>query len=120
MKTRLGSRIFYRRAFGDYSQRHVLQRSQRGVTEMRKLAFGALFVGLVAIVAVACGGSDNNTKKVKLIDSGSGSGSDVCNVLTQTGCDTGQMCTWIVDMADMTSSVGHIGCAPAGTKATDA
>jgi len=84
---------------------------------MRKLAFGALFVGLVA----ACGGSSSSNKKsVVLIGSGSGSGGDVCNVLTQTGCDTGQMCTWIVDMADMTSSVGHIGCAPAGTKATDA
>ena len=42
----------------------------------------------------------------------------VCNVLMQTGCEVGQQCTWIVDMASMTSSVGHIGCAPAGTMTT--
>ena len=41
-----------------------------------------------------------------------------CNVLTQAGCSVGEECTWIIDMADMTSSVGHIGCAPAGTIAT--
>src|SRR5882724_5305016 len=109
--------MFYRRVFGAHSQRHELQRSQRGVWKMRTLAFGALFAGLVA----ACGGNGTTGKKVTLVDSGSGGDAgDVCNVLTQAGCNTGEMCTWIVDMADMTSSVGHIGCAPAGTKATDA
>lgn len=83
---------------------------------MRTLAFGALFVGLIA----ACGGGSNGGKKVTLVDSGSGSGGDLCNVLMQTGCASNEMCTWIVDSADMTTSVGHIGCAPAGTMAVDA
>src|SRR5207253_4188864 len=39
-----------------------------------------------------------------------------CNVLTQTGCNAGQKCTWIIDQA--TPSVGHIGCAPNGSVAT--
>ena len=84
---------------------------------MRTLAFGALFAGLIA----ACGGNGTTGKKVVLVDGPPGDGSDqICNVLTQTGCASGQMCTWIVDSADMTMSVGHIGCAPEGNKATDA
>jgi hypothetical protein len=55
-----------------------------------------------------------------LVDSGSGDGNDVCNVLTQTGCASGEKCTWIIDMADSTSSVGHIGCAPDGAAAVGA
>jgi hypothetical protein len=41
---------------------------------------------------------------------------DLCNPLTQTGCASGEKCTWIVDAADATSSVGHIGCAPTGPR----
>jgi hypothetical protein len=72
-----------------------------------KLAFGALFVGLVA-----CGGKSNNHP---IIDGPPGGGSDAgptaCNVLTQMGCDPGQKCTWIED----TMTLGHVGCAPDGT-----
>jgi hypothetical protein len=39
--------------------------------------------------------------------------SGVCNPLTQTGCASGDKCTWIVD--DAASATGHVGCAPAGT-----
>jgi hypothetical protein len=83
---------------------------------MRTLAFGALFVGLIA----ACGGGGSSGKKVTLVDSGSGSGNEACNVLAQTGCATGQKCTWIIDQADTSSSTGHIGCAPAGAMAVGA
>jgi len=43
----------------------------------------------------------------------------VCNPLTQTGCNTGEKCTWIVD-AVSPQYVGHIGCAPDGAVAVDA
>jgi hypothetical protein len=77
---------------------------------MRKLAFGALFVGLLA----ACPG-----KKIKIVDGPTVDGPSVCNVLMQTGCTTGQKCTWIED--DMSSPpLGHIGCAPNGTMARGA
>jgi hypothetical protein len=59
-----------------------------------------------------------------VVDAGSGSNPDVgfCNVLTQTGCYTGEQCTWLIDEIDPTTlePIGHIGCAPAGNKATDA
>jgi hypothetical protein len=34
-----------------------------------------------------------------------------CNVLTQTGCNVGEKCTWIHDV-DLPDPIGHIGCAP--------
>ena len=74
---------------------------------MKKLALGALFVGLTA-----CGGGGNSS--VNLIDSaggGDGSGS-ICNPLTQTGCSTGEKCTWINDQDN--PPIGHVGCAPEG------
>src|SRR5438552_18767217 len=100
MATPIGSRIFYRRAFRDYSQRHELQRqTMRGVAQMKKLAFGALFVGLM----VACGGNSNSKSNKTITLDGIGSGTDasvlICNPLTQTGCTTGQKCTWVTDQA---------------------
>ncbi|CAN5240954.1 hypothetical protein BH11MYX1_BH11MYX1_42690 [soil metagenome] len=84
---------------------------------MQKLALGA-FVGFL----VACGGGSDS--KIHIVDSaGSGSGSDnACNPLTQTGCNTGEMCTWIYDLvsADGTNILGHVGCAPDGDKAVSA
>ena len=78
------------------------------LSKINTLAFGALFVGLMA----ACGGGNGKPKIVDAPtgDSGSGSG-DACNVLTQMGCDTGQKCTWVED----TMTLGHVGCAPDGT-----
>ena len=77
---------------------------------MKKLAFGALFVGLALI---ACGGGSNNNG-IHIVDGGSGdAGTAVCNVLTQTGCSTGQKCTWIED----STTLGHVGCAANGTVA---
>ena len=74
---------------------------------MKKLALGALFVGLAA-----CGGG-SNSNSVNLIDaSGDGGGGMACNPLTQTGCDAGQKCTWINDQDN--PPIGHVGCAPEG------
>jgi|GEM_PF-2549022 len=85
---------------------------------MQKLALGALCAALL----VACGNSSDN--KVHIVtDSGSGSGSGAaCNVLAQTGCNTGEKCTWIYDLvsADGTNILGHVGCAPDGDKAVHA
>ena len=77
---------------------------------MKKLAFGALFVGLL----VACGGGDDN--KIKLVDTNTVDTPSVCNPLTQAGCMAGEKCTWLLD-ALMPQYVGHVGCAPDGTAA---
>ena len=81
-----------------------------------KLALCAVFTALV----VACGGSSES--KVHIVtDSGSGSDS-TCNPLAQTGCNTGEKCTWVYDLvsADGTNVLGHVGCAPEGDKAVGA
>jgi hypothetical protein len=82
---------------------------------MQKLALSA-FVALL----VACSGNSNN--KVHIVTD-SGSGSDAtCNPLAQTGCNTGEKCTWVYDLvsADGTNVLGHVGCAPDGDKAVGA
>lgn len=44
-----------------------------------------------------------------------------CNPLTQTGCKTGQKCTWLIDEIDAATleAFGHTGCAPVGSNSTD-
>lgn len=44
---------------------------------------------------------------------------DLCNPLTQVGCNPPDKCTWIID-ATAPQYVGHIGCAPDGTVAEGA
>ncbi len=39
-----------------------------------------------------------------------------CNLLTQSGCERGQRCTWVVDNL-ATPPLGHIGCVPIGSAA---
>lgn len=81
---------------------------------MRKLALGALVVGLLA----ACGSSKSPI--IHLDGSGSttgdGSGTDTpkCNILTQTGCNAGEKCSW-VHLATMPTAVSDVECAPDGT-----
>src|SRR5262245_38931909 len=82
-------------------------------TNMKQLVFGAL-----AGFLVACGGGGGNNP-IHVIDSGSGGSDMTCNVLTQTGCNAGEKCTWIHDQTNPTP-LGHIGCAPDGTAATGA
>jgi len=74
---------------------------------MMKPALGALLVGLMA-----CGGGGGSNSTVIVTDGSTGgdSGPGVCNPLTQTGCNTGEKCTWINDQDD--PPIGHVGCAP--------
>lgn len=82
---------------------------------MKKLALGALLIGLLA----ACGGGDEKNGKIKPLDSGvDGTGPMVCNPLTQAGCAANEKCTWLID-ATMPQYVGHVGCAPDGDVAVD-
>ena len=83
---------------------------------MKKLAFAALLVGLVAC--------DGEKKKVILVDAPPETG--VCNPIMQTGCNPGQKCNWIYDQVETPAMpdvmrVGHIGCEdiPASPIATD-
>lgn len=71
---------------------------------MKNLILGAAAVALAA----ACGGGG----KPQLLDA-SIDAQFACNPVAQTGCKTGEKCTWIVDIdATMTSNeIGHIGCA---------
>src|SRR5688572_20739547 len=73
---------------------------------MKKLALGLMLVGLL----VACGGED---KKVMVVPQDA---TATCNPLLNTGCPSGQKCTWLLD-ALMPNYVGHIGCAPDGAVA---
>jgi hypothetical protein len=82
----------------------------RGIAHMKQLAFGALIVGLLA-----CSGGTK--KPIKIVDAPGSDGGDVCNPLTQTGCASGEKCTWIIDMAPPNFS-GHVGCAPDGAMQT--
>lgn len=79
---------------------------------MKQLALGALLVGFL----VACGGGDSNGK-IKLPDASTVDTPTQCNPLTQAGCAAGEKCTWIIDVATADQYVGHLGCAPDGTKA---
>ena len=89
-------------------------------------------VGLMAALA-ACGGGKNNNDNsdISLPDSSTaphkdgGGGSDDggtppgCQVLTQTGCNTGEKCTWVLSTDDTATDpgLGAIACAPNGTVA---
>jgi len=74
---------------------------------MKHLALGACLVIWIA----ACGGGG----KPQLLDSGVDA-LLACNPVAQTGCKTGEKCTWIVDLDAMgnTDEIGHVGCAPVG------
>ena len=96
------------RAVTDIPEQRVMKESF-----MKKLA-----LGLLIVLVAACGGKKD---QVIIIDSSNGGGSDsgtadACNVLAQTGCATGQKCSWIHD-ATTPVPLGHVGCAPNGTAA---
>src|ERR1700733_2876677 len=84
---------------------------------MKKLVLGALFVGLAA-----CSSKSSNGPIVIIDSAGGDSSSAACNVLTQTGCTTGEKCTWLEDSAGSGTepALGHLGWAPGGTAATGA
>lgn len=85
-------------------------------------------VGFVAALAACGGGGSNNdvTDVMVKVDSGSNMGSAdsmmplACQVLTQTGCMSGEKCTWVLstdDGSDGSPGLGAIACAPNGTVA---
>lgn len=82
---------------------------------MRKLAFGALMIGLLSAVA-ACGGGNGGDDVVLIDGSAIDTPSGVCDPIAQTGCATGEKCTWIT--IDSTNDLGNLGCAPDGAAAT--
>jgi hypothetical protein len=88
---------------------------------MKNLVLGVLLIGLAA----GCSGSSSDPPK--LLDAGADPVN--CDPIAQTGCASGEKCTWIVDVnADAvagTDQVGHTGCAavgatPLGGDCTDA
>jgi len=94
---------------------------------MKKLALGSI---LVAVAIMGCSSSKKKTPIVTgddTTDAGDDDGGTpidgiepaACNVLTQTGCNANEKCTWFED--DMSDPpIGHIGCAPNGDKAIGA
>jgi len=95
---------------------------------MKKLALGSI---LVAVAIMGCSSSkkkpmivgDDDTVDAGPADDDGGTPVDApdaaCNVLTQTGCNAGEKCTWFED--DMSDPpIGHIACAPDGDKAIGA
>ncbi|MCE9573346.1 MAG: hypothetical protein K8W52_09330 [Deltaproteobacteria bacterium] len=87
---------------------------------MKKLAFGALFIGLLT---AACGGGSSSNADAKIIVTADAAQPDgsvaACNVTAQTGCDPGEKCTWIRVAASTTQQLGQLGCVPDGTVALD-
>jgi len=83
---------------------------------MKNLAFGAL----LAAGLIACGGNKNNPTDtiINFPEAGDNDGG-ACDPLAQTGCASGEKCTWIWDQRDSTAELGHIGCVMAGTVAAD-
>ena len=82
---------------------------------MRNVAFGALLAGFL----VACGGSSksNPDTSVQVIDASIDGGGGACDPVAQTGCDTGQKCTWVRIQASATEQVGTLECVMDGTVA---
>jgi hypothetical protein len=76
---------------------------------MKTLAFAALFVGATGLLA--CGGDDDS---VHFADAGI-DGGGTCNPVTQTGCDTGQKCSWLVVSDE--PFLGRTACVTDGTVA---
>jgi hypothetical protein len=57
------------------------------------LAFVAIFVGATALAA--CGGGGDDDDDVNFVDAGDDV-AEACNPVSQTGCEAGEKCTWVV------------------------
>lgn len=110
---------------------------ERALSYARGFSYaGAMRSVWIVVVLAACGGNGKNNKSV-VVDSGVDDSMQIdapsttcrtapvdfrhhaCNPLTQTGCNAGEKCTWLMD-ASTPQYVGHIGCAPDGTAALGA
>jgi hypothetical protein len=83
---------------------------------MKKLAFGALLAGAFALAACGDDAEQADARVIipptdAAIDSPVAPGA--CNPVAQTGCATGEKCTWLDETADL----GRIACVPDGTAA---
>lgn len=79
---------------------------------MKNVALGAILIGLLA----ACGGGDDGDDVTIDPDANTGgpdAASAACNPVSQTGCATGEKCTWI----EISDTLGKIGCVADGTVA---
>lgn len=79
---------------------------------MKKVLLLCALIGLGA----CGGGSSSPDAKIVVTDSSTDSGGDVCNPLANTGCPTGEKCSWIIDTFNGNDAIGHIGCVADGGK----
>jgi hypothetical protein len=78
---------------------------------MRNIAIGALLAGLL----VACGKSSSHPDgPIIMTDDAPAAG---CDPVAQTGCETGQKCTWVRLQANTTTQTGIKACVPDGSVA---
>ena len=79
-------------------------------------------LGVVFLVVAACGSNNDDPTDARPIFIDAAVDAPVgCNLLTQTGCDVGEKCTWIRVSAGPSDAeqLGQPGCAPDGTVALD-
>jgi hypothetical protein len=80
-------------------------------------------LGIVVLVVAACGNGGGQPDGPIVIDAVSIDGPPpICNLLTQSGCNVGEKCTWIRVSAGPSDAeqLGQVGCAPDGAAALDA
>lgn len=74
---------------------------------MKTLASAALFLGAFGLAA--CGGDDGPS----FVDGGGGDARQVCNPVTQQGCESGEKCASLIESADPV--LVRTACVPNGT-----
>lgn len=79
----------------------------------RAFAAAALLIGLIDVGACA-----SKPRSTQLGDAATDA-LDTCDPLAQTGCNSGEKCTWVLD-ATVPTVLGHVGCVPDGTEALGA
>jgi hypothetical protein len=68
---------------------------------------------VVVVAVLGCGSNHKSANDAPMADAQVDAFTGVCDVLAQTGCPSGQKCTWIEDN-NASPPAGHIGCAPIG------
>ena len=90
---------------------------------MKNLAFAALCMGSLGLLACGGSGGGNNPDSGIIIpgaDGGTGGGDGdstaACNPSAQSGCSAGEKCTYVIEQTTPTV-LGHTDCAADGTVA---